>query len=75
MSNEDGTGCYTRVVTIPVDVKLDGEVYVATSRIVKGLIVTSKSLTELFLGVSRAMADLTEATQATEKAPETISDS
>jgi hypothetical protein len=51
---------FRRYAQIPVDVKLDGEVYVATSPLVKGFIVVNKSRDALFEGVEQAMRDLTD---------------
>lgn len=56
----DGTGMFLRRTPLPVDVKLDGDVYVATSPLVKGLLVVNKSREKLFEGVEKAMRDLTE---------------
>ena len=57
---QDGTGWYWRNVMIPVEVKLDGDVYVATSPCVRGLLVVNKSHAALMEGVESAMRALTQ---------------
>ena len=57
---DDGTGVFRRLAEIAVDVRLDGTVYVATSPMVRGLVVVSQSREALFEKVQNAMRDLTE---------------
>lgn len=58
LETSDGTGRYTMSLAVAVDVKLDGNVFVATSPMVKGLVVVSKDRSKLIDLVESAMRDL-----------------
>ncbi len=58
LETSDGTGRYTLSLPVAVEVKLDGNVFVATSPMVKGLVVVSEDRSKLIERVGDAMRDL-----------------
>lgn len=56
---DNGTGMFIREVSIPLKVDLDNGVYVATSPLVKGLLVVSQDRSQIYGLVYEAMKDLT----------------
>lgn len=58
LETSDGTGRYTISLPVAVEVKLDDSVFVATSPMVKGLLVVSQDRSKLIDLVESAMRDL-----------------
>lgn len=59
-----GTGRFVPLLPVAIDVEKDGDVFVATSQMVKGLVVVSKDRGKLAELVWEAMDDLANAAPA-----------